>query len=122
REPRRAGPVIVVQVRDERDRHVGGPDPGALDHRRGAHVISDAARPRVVVAKPGVDQEWLGTAENEPHEIVEGELVVRRLAIEELALRRVSLAVLERKDFVHGLASLPGAQLYYDRSTSRRLT
>src|SRR5262249_48850011 len=80
----------------------GGPNPGALDHGRRAHVVTDAARPCVVVAKPGVDQEWLGTTQDEPHEIVEGELVVRGLAIEELAFRRVSLTVLERKAFVHG--------------------
>jgi len=59
-------------------------------------------RARVVVEKPGVHQERLGTAEDQPHEIVERELLVRGLAVEELAFRRVPLPVLERKDFVHG--------------------
>ena len=79
-----------------------GLTPRALDHRRRAHVVADAAGARVVVAKAGVHQERLRTAEDQPHEVVERELVVRGLAIEELALRRVPLPVLERKDFVHG--------------------
>jgi len=97
-----AGPVIVVQVGDQRDRDVAGLDPGALDHRRRAHVVANAAGSRVIVAEAGVDQERLGTAEDQPHEVVERELVVRGLTIEELAFRGVSLAVLERKDLVHG--------------------
>jgi hypothetical protein len=102
REQAVTGPVVVVKVGDQGDRHVGGLDPGALDHRRGAHVVADAARARVVVAEPGVDQEGLRTAEDQPHEVVECELVVGGLAIEELALRGVPLSVLERKNFVHG--------------------
>ena len=71
---------------------------GALDHRGRAHVVTNTADARVVVAEPGVDQERARPAEDQPHEVVERELVVRGLAVEELALRGVSLAVLERMD------------------------
>src|SRR6059036_4131017 len=96
------GPVVVVQVGDQRDRDVAGIHARALDHRRRAHVVADAAGPRVIVAKAGVHQERVGAAEDQPHEVVERELVVRGLAVEELALRRVPLPVLQRQDFVHG--------------------
>src|SRR2546426_4221138 len=111
REQAVAGPVVVVQMRDERDRHVGGLDAGALDHRRRAHVVADPARASVVVEESGVDQERVRSTENQPHEVVERELLVRRLAIEELAFRRIPLRVLERQDLVHEVTSRPGTVL-----------
>src|SRR5438128_2184521 len=101
REQAVSGPVVVVKVSDERNRNVAGLDARALDHRRGAHVVSDAPRARVVVEESRVYQERMGTAEDQPHEIVERELLVRGLAVEEQAFRRVPLPVLDRKDFVH---------------------
>ena len=97
-----AGPVVVVQVGDERHRHVAPLDPGPLDHRRRAHVVADVTRPRVVLEESGVDQHGMRTAEDQPHEVVQRQRIVGGLAVEELALRGVALGVLEGVDLVHG--------------------
>src|SRR5919198_1021391 len=95
-------PVVVVEVGDERDGHVPWLHAGALDHRGRAHVTPDPALPRVVVEEPGVHEDRVRAAEDQPDVVVERDRGVRRLAVEELAGRRVPLPVLERVDFVHG--------------------
>src|SRR5438132_9423679 len=96
------GPVVVVEVGDERDGHVPRLHARALDHRRRAHVAADPALPRVVVEEPGVHEDRVRAAEDQPDVVVERDRLVRRLAVEELAGRRIPLPVLERVDFVHG--------------------
>src|SRR5262245_53009871 len=96
-----AGPVIVVQVSDDRGRDLVRLDADALDDRSRAHVVADAARAGVVFLEAGIDDDRLGPAEDEPDEVVQRELVVGGLAMEELAGGGVPLAVLERVDLVH---------------------
>src|SRR5713101_3412294 len=105
-------PVVVVEMRDEREAHVGRLDARALHHRGGRDVVAHAARPRLIVEEARVHEDRLGPAKDQPDEIVQRELVVRRLAVEELALRRVAFGVLERVDLVHGFPP-PGPGVYY---------
>ena len=100
------GPVVVVEVGDERQGHVAGLDAGALDHRGGAHVVPDPALPRVVLEEPCIHEDRVGAAEDQPDVVVERDRGVGGLAVEELAGRRVPFPVLERVDVVHGFTSL----------------
>ena len=102
-------PVIVVKMRDQAQGHVGRLDPRPLHHGGGGDVVPHPALLRLVVEEAGVDEHGLGAAEDEPDEVVEGELVVRRLAVEELALRGVPFRVLEGVDLVHVCPPRPGS-------------
>jgi len=95
--------VVVVQVGDEGHRdlvrlHAGD----ALDHGGRAHVVADPVLLRVVVEEPGVDEDGMGTAEDQPDEVVQREGIVRRVPVRELAGGGVAFTVLERVDLVHG--------------------
>src|SRR5207247_6646412 len=77
--------------------------------------LADPALPRVVVEEPGVHEDRVRAAEDQPDVVVERDRLVRRLAVEELAGRRIPLPVLERVDFVHGsprVVVLRPARLY----------
>src|SRR5439155_14874329 len=74
------------------------------------------ALPRVVVEEPGIHEDRVRAAEDQPHVVVERDRRVRRLAVEELAGRRVSLTVLERVDLVHGSPRWPRSVLQRSRS------
>jgi len=94
--------VIVVEMGDEAEGDVPRLDACALHHGGGRDVVAHLALLRFVAEEARVHEHGLRAAQDEPDEIVEGELVVRRLAVEELALRRVPFRVLERVHLVHG--------------------
>jgi hypothetical protein len=97
------GPVVIMQVRDQRDRDVVRLHArDLLHHRRRPHVVADAALLRIVLEEPGVDEHGMRPAEDQPHEVVEREGRMLLVAVEELARLGVAFAVLERVDLVHG--------------------
>ena len=115
-------PMVVVEVRDERDGHVGRLDTCALDHLRRADIVAHPARSGVVVEAAGVHEDGTGAAEDQPDEVVEREGVVRRLAVEELAGGRVPLGILQREDFVHDSARPPGVSSGIGRLSVARIS
>src|SRR5439155_10323795 len=119
REEAVAGPVVVVQVTDERHRDVGRPHAHPLDHGGRAHAVADLARARVVLEKARVHQHRMRPAQDEPDEVVQRQRIVLGLAVEELAGRGVTLAVLEGVDLVHG-RHLAGAEVYDKIATLTR--
>src|SRR5262245_39864841 len=100
-----AGPVVVMQVGDDRGRDLVGFDADPFHHGGRAHVVADSARSGVILLEAGVDDDRLGSTEDEPDEVMQRELVVGGLAMEELARGGVALSVLERIDLVHGSTS-----------------
>src|SRR5262244_3116461 len=95
------GPLVVVEMGDEAERNVRRLEAGAFDHGGRCDVVAHLALLRFVAEEPRVHEHGLRPAQHEPDEVVEGELVVRRLTVEELALRRVPFRVLERVHLIH---------------------
>ena len=97
-----AAPVIPVQMRDQRHRHLGRLDANPREHLRRAHEGAQLLEPGVGLGAARVHDDGVRSAQDDPDVEVESQRLLGGLAKEELAFLGFALSILQRVDLVLG--------------------